>query len=107
MSKFLSIRPEQDPKAPGWRLRIERMDDGLAVISSEHVHPEQVENPDANFVEGADCILLMRDSAEWIRDTLSEMLRQWPIVGECTHCAGVGILGPPPHAIPCPKCRAL
>lgn len=79
MSKsFIRIRPENDPKAPGWRFRLQRDEGDMAVLASERVFPERVTDPEANLVEPADCFWMKRDDAEWLRDQLTEMLNEWP-----------------------------
>jgi len=80
---MILIRPDSDPKSPGWRLRLERdPNDGMAKLSEERVLPEKVSDPNAQFTEPADCFWLRRDDAVWLREALGTLLAGWPSAEE-------------------------
>jgi hypothetical protein len=77
MNKFIKILPENDLKDPGWRFRLSLSTTGMAVLANEKTLPEHVNNENANLVEAADLIWLKRDEAQWLYDSLGELLHGW------------------------------
>jgi len=68
------ILKSEDPKLPGWRLRVSAEDDIEIEIVEEMVHPEQVDNPEARHARRNAKMILVRHEAEWLRDTLTAWL---------------------------------
>lgn len=72
---FDRIRKSDDPKLPGWRLRVSAECEHELEIVEEIVHPEQADNPAARFTTRRERIILGRDEAEWLHDALEQWLR--------------------------------
>lgn len=74
--RIVWIQPDPDPKAdPGWRLKLDKPRGEMAFLVEERVLPERVDNPNAHRIlcDRAK-MFLTRANAEWLRDSLIEML---------------------------------
>jgi hypothetical protein len=72
----------------GERLRLEQLADSALCLACESVHPEQIDNPDANHYVTHELIELSIDQLRWLHQVTGELLSTLELA-EATHVEGI------------------
>jgi hypothetical protein len=72
----------------GERLRLEQLDQWVIGLSCETVHPEQIENPQAQHYQTLELIELSQDHLRWLHQATGELLSTLELA-EADHVEGI------------------